>query len=94
MIRMQIRLSVEQARRLEQLAAVQGTSVAELIRIAVDAMLNEAPVIDRDELRRRALDMSGQFNGPVDLAEEHNRYLAEAYEAWPSPLFEKSAKSA
>lgn len=81
MLRTQIQLSEAQSRKLKQLAINQGKSVAELIRISVDAMLASQPVIDREELKQRALECAGAFSGPVDLAEEHDRYLIEAFEA-------------
>lgn len=81
MVRTQIQLTEEQARKLKWLAASERQSVAELIRMSIDAMLTTAPVPDQDELRQRALSIVGQFSGPSDLAAEHDRYLAEAYEA-------------
>jgi len=81
MVRTQIQLTEEQAHKLKRLAANEGRSVAELIRISVDAMLAATPVLGSDELRQRALAIVGQFSGPHDLAAEHDRYLAEAYEA-------------
>ena len=44
-------------------------------------MLATTPVFDREELKQRALALAGQFSGPADLAEAHDRYLIEAYEA-------------
>ena len=40
MVRTQIQLTEEQARRLKALAAEQGVSMAELIRRSVDTVLN------------------------------------------------------
>jgi predicted DNA-binding protein len=81
MIRTQIQLSEEQSRSLKALAAREGKSVAELIRLSVDAMLATAGVIDEAEKRRRALAVVGRFRtGESDLAEAHDRYLAEAYQ--------------
>ena len=48
MIRTQIQITPEQARALKRLAAKEGKSVAELIRISLDSMLQAAvgsPVI-------------------------------------------------
>lgn len=81
MVRTQIQLSEEQSRKLKLLAASEGRSVAELIRLSVDTLLATTPMVDRDELRQRALAVAGQFSGPVDLAAEHDKYLAEAYES-------------
>ncbi len=79
MIRTQIQLTPEQDRALKRMAARQGKSVAELIRISVDAMLQSSEFRDPAELRRRAIEAAGTFSGPGDLASEHDRYLAEAY---------------
>lgn len=81
MIRTQIQLSEEQSKKLKALAEIKGKSIAELIRLSVDAMLATTPVFDREELKQRALALAGQFSGPADLAEAHDRYLIEAYEA-------------
>lgn len=81
MVRTQIQLSEAQAKKLKQLAAMEGKSVAELIRISVDSLLASRPIADREELKQRALSLAGQFSGPADLAEEHDLYLVEAYEA-------------
>ncbi len=81
MIRTQIQLSEDQSRKLKFLADIKGTSMAELIRVSVDAMLATTPIFDREQLKQRALALAGQFSGPADLAEAHDRYLAEAYEA-------------
>lgn len=81
MVRTQIQLSEAQSKKLKRLAATEGKSVAELIRISVDAMLATTPVVDREELKQRALSLAGICSGPVDLAENHDLYLIEAYEA-------------
>lgn len=81
MIRTQIQLSEEQSKKLKSLAEVRGQSIAELIRLSVDAMLATTPVVDREEMKLRALALAGQFSGPADLAEAHDRYLVETYEA-------------
>ena len=81
MVRTQVQLTDEQARKLKQLAATEGHSVAELIRRSVDTMLATTAALDTDERRERALSVIGQFSGPPDLAAEHDRYLEEAYEA-------------
>ncbi|MBK7216601.1 MAG: ribbon-helix-helix protein, CopG family [Candidatus Promineofilum sp.] len=81
MVRTQIQLTDEQARKLKQLAAAEGHSVAELIRMSVDALLATVPLLDSEESRLRALSIVGRFDGPPDLAAEHDRYLEEAYES-------------
>lgn len=81
MVRTQIQLTDEQARKLKQLAAAEGHSVAQLIRMSVDALLATTPLLDSEESRARALSIIGRFDGPPDLAAEHDRYLDEAYES-------------
>lgn len=80
MVRTQIQLSEEQSARLKKLAAARGKSVAELIRTSVDALLAATPATDDESRRERALSAAGRFHtGDSDLAEAHDRYLAEAY---------------
>ena len=78
MIRTQIQITPEQARALKRLAAREGKSVAELIRLSVNAMLRSGEIKNHDELRRKAIAAAGQLNGPENLAEDHDDYLAEA----------------
>ncbi len=78
MIRTQIQITSEQARALKQLAAREGKSVAELIRISLDAMLRAGGIKDQEGLRRKAGAAAGKLSGPENLAENHNDYLAEA----------------
>jgi predicted DNA-binding protein len=76
MKRTQIRLTEAQYFKLKSLSASRNTSMAELIRQAVDAFLNTSPDIDRDEQKRQAIAAAGQFHsGLGDLATEHDRYL-------------------
>ncbi len=81
MIRTQIQLTEEQDRRLEQLAAARRVSKAELVRQAVDLLL-ERNALERspEELRRRALALAGRFrSGYHDTARRHDEVLAEIY---------------
>ena len=80
MLRTQIQLTEEQARALKQLAAKEGTSVAELIRISVDALLRRSGSVDLEEQYRRAIVAAGKLRGgPEDLSTDHDRYLQEAF---------------
>lgn len=75
-----IELTDEQAEELDKLASSRGQSVTELILSGVSALLRQEPANDRDNLRQRALELSGMFrSGLKDLSAEHDRYLAEAY---------------
>ena len=80
MIRTQIQITPEQARALKRLSAKEGKSVAEIIRMTIDAMLHSGVLPDQDELRRRAIGAAGKLSGPADLSKNHDEYLAEALE--------------
>jgi len=81
MIRTQIQLTEEQARRLKALAAERGISVAELIRQSVDAFSPAAGNTDAKTRRQRAIAVVGRFHsGKRDVSSEHDRYLAEAWQ--------------
>lgn len=78
MIRTQIQITPEQARSLKRLAAKEGKSVAELIRISVDNLLRSGGAPDQAVQRRKALAAAGALHGPQNLAENHDEYLAQA----------------
>ena len=85
MIRTQIQLKEAQYRALKELAARQRTSVAELIRQAVDRLLETSGAIPQEERRRRALAIIGRFHsGKSDISVRHDEYLDEAYGEWSS----------
>ena len=80
MIRTQIQLTEEQARRLRLLAEEQGKSVAELIRASIDQQTKNSSLINLDERRRRALALAGKYSsGKSDISLDHDRYLAEDF---------------
>lgn len=77
MERMQLQLSAEQIRALRDRSAASGKSVASLIREAIDAWIG---VDERKARIERALAAAGGFHsGLGDVAENHDRYLDEAY---------------
>jgi 16S rRNA U516 pseudouridylate synthase RsuA-like enzyme len=78
MIRTQIQITDAQARSLKRLAAKEGKSVAELIRISVDNLLRAGGTQDLKIVRQKALDAAGKLSGPQNLAQDHDAYLAEA----------------
>lgn len=82
MVRTQIQLTEEQARRLRKQARQQGVSLAELIRRCVDrGLAGDRP--DRARLYERAAGLVGRFadrKGARDLARAHDRYLDQAFE--------------
>ena len=78
MVRTQIQLTETQARRLKQLAAAQGRSMADLIRTTVDALLAQPDAHDHEARRARALRAAGRFRSGVrDLSSQHDRHLAD-----------------
>jgi Ribbon-helix-helix protein, copG family len=77
MIRLQIQLDNNQARELRRSAEEDGISQAEVVRQALSAHLLRRHRPD-DNAVRRALAIVGRgVSGCSDLAEEHDRYLAE-----------------
>ncbi len=75
MVRRQIQLTEKQDASVRRAARRQKTTVAAFVREAVDLALRR----DDDGVRlRRALAAVGRFgSGKRDLAQEHDRYLAE-----------------
>ena len=81
MLRTQIRLTNEQARRLRAEAHERGISLAELIRRYVEKGLAEETA-DRSAVYARAARLVGRFadlHGARDVSGEHDRYLDEAF---------------
>ncbi len=81
MIRTQIRLTDEQARRVKRIAVERQVSMATVIREGVDLLLrsSETAVTD-DERIERAVSVAGQFrSGGGDGAVQHDAHLQEAY---------------
>jgi predicted transcriptional regulator len=82
MVRTQIQLSEDQVQTLKELAAERDASMAELIRQAIDSWIEAEGAMSREARVRRAKAAAGRFSsGLGDLAENHDKYLAEAYEA-------------
>lgn len=82
MVRTQIQLPEDQARRLKQLAAEQGRSMADLIREGIAGVLARTGRPDDEERRRRALAVVGAFRSKTgDVSEEHDEHLAEFYDS-------------
>ena len=80
MTRTQIRLTQEQAHALRWLATQQGKSVAELIRLSIDAMLHESEAIDLKAQREKAIAAAGQLHCSLkDLSTQHDHYLTESF---------------
>lgn len=81
-VRTQIQLTEQQARRLRAQAHEQGVSLAEVVRRCVDkGLAEEGP--GRAALYDRAARAVGRFSdrrGARDLSSRHDRYLDEGYE--------------
>lgn len=80
MMKVEVEVSGAQEERLRNLAAEQGVSVAEAIRLCVNRTLS-GPVRDRMALYDRAARVIGAFEdveGATELSVEHDRYLGES----------------
>jgi len=79
MVRTQIQLTDQQARKLKELSLTSNESVASLIRKAVDHFLITGKP-DRAALYRQAGALVGKYKADrADIAVEHDRYLEEAF---------------
>lgn len=79
MVRMQIQFTEEQQAELRRQARMRGISISALVREAVDHELSRRET--REEAWARALSVIGcGRSGLRDIAENHDEYLAEAYE--------------
>jgi hypothetical protein len=82
MVRTQIQLTEQQARRLRAEARERGLSLAEMIRRYVDKGLSEESP-DRAALYDRAARVVGRFRdrrGARDVSGKHDHYLDDAFE--------------
>lgn len=80
MVRTQIQLTDEQARKLKEVAHQRKISMAEATREAIDQWLKATGSITSDERRKRAMAAVGKFHsGQSDVSERHDQYLAEAF---------------
>ena len=79
MVRTQIQLTEEQSKMLRRIAVQKNKSVAELIRMSVDEMIQKEGKPGNHQLRLKAIQAAGKLSGPSDLSINHVDYLAEAY---------------
>lgn len=80
MERTQISLTTPQAERLRRIAQKRRTSMAALIREAVELYVPDEDTPTREELWDRAMKAAGAFQSDgANVSEEHDRYLAEIY---------------
>ncbi|MEX2546998.1 MAG: CopG family transcriptional regulator [Chloroflexota bacterium] len=83
MERTQISLTTEQAARLRRIAEERGTSMAALIRDAVDRVLPDEDSPTMEERWARAFAAIGTARGGGgNVSEDHDRYLSDAYQDW------------
>ncbi|MBI4612482.1 MAG: ribbon-helix-helix protein, CopG family [Planctomycetes bacterium] len=79
MVRTQIQLTEEQARRLRELARAEGVSIAELIRRGVEVLLESGRGLSEAERWAKIQRGFGRWrSGRSDVARLHDEYLAEA----------------
>jgi Arc/MetJ-type ribon-helix-helix transcriptional regulator len=79
MIRTQIQLTEEQAEQLKREAAARRTSVAELVRVGIDRLLQDSGAASRRERMLRAARLFGAFrSGHADLSRQHDDHFADA----------------
>ena len=77
MVRTQIQLTETQARTIKKVARDQGTSIAEIIRRAVENMVQASPRVSSQERVRRAVEIVGKFgSGKRNVSQKHDKYLA------------------
>lgn len=80
MIRTQVQLTERQVKELKRLSTERGVSVAELIRVSVDSLLDSRLEIDEESKRQRAMSVVGKYHsGLGDLSTNHDEYLAEDF---------------
>jgi hypothetical protein len=80
MVRTQIQLTEQQASELKKRATREGRSMADLIRLSVDAYLARGEDESRQAKYKRALTVIGKYDsGKRDISTRHDDYLAEAY---------------
>lgn len=81
MVRTQIQLTDEQARKLRRRAKQQGISMSAMIRRCLDQGLDDE-ALDRSGIYERAAQLVGRFTdreGAKNLAASHDRHLDEAF---------------
>ena len=80
MIRTQIQLTEEQAKKIKKIAASRGVPIAEVIRDAVEGTIRSSAVVISEERRKRALEIVGKFrSGKKNVSRKHDSYLTETW---------------
>jgi hypothetical protein len=76
MHRTQVQLTDKQIEAVKGLAAKREVSMAEIIRMSVDSFIQKENILPQQ--KKRALSVVGKFrSGLNDLAQNHDKYLAE-----------------
>jgi hypothetical protein len=79
MYRIQIRLTEQQAKAVKAMARAHGISKTEVIRGAINLLLESGFLVDESENRARALRVVGRFrSGRHDISENHDAYFVTA----------------
>ena len=73
-------LRSDQADALKTMAKDRNKSIAELIREGVDLLMRGEPDPCGEASLKRALALAGKYIDQSDVAADHDRYLAQAYE--------------
>ena len=71
----------ERSRKSNKNAGDDGKSSAEMTRQDINMTESVEPIAEGEARAQRALALAGQFHGPEDLAQEHDSYVIEAYDA-------------
>jgi predicted Ser/Thr protein kinase len=80
MVRTQIQLTEEQAKKIKKIATSRGVPMAEVIRNAVEGVIRSGAGSVSEERRERALKIAGKFrSGKRDISRRHDAYLTEAW---------------
>jgi len=78
MHRTQVQLTDKQIESVRAIAAKKEVSMAEIIRMSVDSFIQKEASKRRLQQKKRALSAVGKFqSGLNDLAQNHDKYLAE-----------------
>ena len=78
MNRTQVQLTDKQLESIRNIAAQKEVSMAEIIRMSVDSFIQKEETRIRLQQKKRALSAIGKFrSGLNDLAQNHDKYLAE-----------------
>lgn len=81
MVRTQIQLTESQVAILRAMSAARQISMAELIRISIDAFVQREAGTSRAQMVARAKSVSGEFSsGERTVSENHDQFLADAFE--------------